>query len=367
MKLSCTQENLSKALFIASNISGQNTTLPILNNLLLEARDGLLYISSTDLEIGIVCEVRGKIEQTGKITVPSRLLANYISLLPKDRVDLEVKENVLHIKCGEHQTKINAIDAEEFPVIPKIDKKDVLALNAENFRQAVSQVLVAVSIDENRPEIGGVLFKFDEKSLVLVGTDSYRLAEKTVDISSNKINRSVIVPLKTIKEVIRSLNIETEKIEVYLADNQILFCFNGVELISRLIEAEYPDYQQIIPTNFKTQAIIDKQEFLGLIKTAGLFAQAGNNSISLELTKSGQIKIIASSSQLGEEKTQLPVEMKGNPLKIIFDYRYLLDGLSNMDTENVSFEFVDSSAPAVLKPHTEKKQDYIYIIMPIRQ
>lgn len=391
MKLSCTQENLNKGLYIVSNIVSTSTTLPILKNILFKAEESVLKLIATDLEIAVKALVRGKVEQSGEFTVDGKLLTNYVNLLPQDRVDLTVEKNILKLKSGEYSTKINGLPSEDFPVIPKLDKKESIKLNVKDFKQALTQVVFSVSLNDSRPEISGVFFSIENNQLTLVGTDSFRLAEKKVKIllssesapenvaNENKLKhfKPFIVPLRTIKEVLRIIFEEDEQIEIFLSENQVLFVLPDRELISRLIEGDYPDYKQIIPSSFKTKTEIDKQDFLNAVKIAGLFAQTSANTVILDIKPAeSKILIESSSSSLGEEKTLISAKIEGDPQKIVFDYRYLLDGLNNLPTEEIIFEFVSPSAPALMRSKLDKSasdkpddqaQDYLYIIMPIRQ
>src|SRR5688572_26573296 len=263
MKFSCTQENLNQGLAVVSHIASKNVNLPILGNVLIKGDDKVLRFSSTNLEIAIKCVVRGKIEEQGEFTVPSRLFSDYVSLLPKDRVDVELDGNALTVACGTYQTKLNGIAASEFPLIPTIEGQQKFAVKVNDFRRAVSQVLFAVAPNESRPEISGVLFKFMPEGtggleLVLAATDSYRLAEKVVAVNEGhstaiKEPVNVIVPSRTVAEIIRILGVfkdsleNPEELEIHIGENQILFAYDTVELISRTIEGKYPDYRQLIP------------------------------------------------------------------------------------------------------------------------
>ena len=244
MKISCTQENLNQGLFVVSHIASKNTALPILNNILIQAKEGAIALSSTNLEIGVSCVIRGKVESEGEFTIQSRLLADYISLLPKERVDLKTDDNsqVLEVVCKNNSTKIKGQPAVDFPLIPQIDHKNPYVLGSQDLRQAISQVIFAVSVSETRPEINGVLFNFNGDKLILAATDSYRLAEKTVNLNkkSSSVPQKIIIPTRTLQELQRILGSfkdpasisEIEEVEIYLAENQILFVLGNIELIS---------------------------------------------------------------------------------------------------------------------------------------
>ena len=382
MKISCTQENLNQGLFTVSHLATKNISLPILNNILIQAKDNSIKLSATNLEIGVSCIIRGKVEQEGEFTVQSRLLADYINLLPKDRVDMiapgaEDTDQVLSLHCKNYATKIKGQAANDFPVIPQIEKNQPFRLGYEAFHRALSQVIFAVSLSETRPEINGVLFDFSDSKLVMAATDSYRLAEKTLNLAkkSSAKPKKIIVPAKTLQELQRILGSfkdpaaisEIEEIEIYLSDNQILFVLDNIELISRLVEGQYPDYQQIIPQNLSTKAIAESRDLVKATKTAGLFARSGIYDVKLEfLASKKELVASATNNHLGENVSRLSAEIEGQDNATVLNYRYLLDGLQSIGTDQVQAGLIDASNPFVLKP-VGKDQDYLYIIMPIKQ
>lgn len=382
MKISCTQENLNQGLFVVSHIASKNTALPILNNVLIQAKDSTIKLSSTNLEIGVNCIIRGKVEQDGEFTVQSRLLADYVGLLPKQQVDLSVisgdkeeQNQVLGVSCKNNATKIKGQPATDFPLIPQIDKVKPYTLSCQGLRQAVSQVVFAVSINETRPEINGILFNFTDGRLILAATDSYRLAEKSVDLKSSGEAQQVIVPTRTLQELQRILGSfkdpasisEIEEIQIYVADNQILFTIGDIELISRLVEGQYPDYKQIIPQQSNTKATLNVAEFINATKTTSLFTRSGIYDVNLEfLPDKKEVTVSSANNQLGENISKLSSEVSGDNNSIVVNYRYLLDGLQNINTDQIEASVIDSNSPCVLKPKG-KDSDYLYIIMPIKQ
>lgn len=383
MKISCTQENLNQGLFVVSHIASKSTALPILNNALIQAQKNSIKLSATNLEMGISCEIRGTVEVEGEFTVQSKLLADYVNLLPKERVDLSVADEnaeggqILIVKCKNHSTKIKGQSATDFPLIPQIDRKDAYVVNCQQLKQAISQVIFSASISESRPEINGVLFNFFGDKLILAATDSYRLAEKTIplDKKTKGAAQRVIVPTKTLQELQRILGSfkdpsalsQIDLVTMYLAENQILFVIDSIELISRLVEGQYPDYQQIIPQQSNTTAILDVSDFIGVTKTSSLFARSGIYDVNLEfLNDKKEVVISSANSQLGENISSLPGQITGDHNNIIINYRYLLDGLQNLNNEQVQLNIIDANSPCVIRP-AGKDPDYLYIIMPIKQ
>jgi DNA polymerase III subunit beta len=380
MKLSSLQENLKAGLFAVSHVAGKNVNLPILNNVLIEAMDANIRLIATNLEIGVVARIRGKIEEEGSFTVDSKIIADYVSLLPNKKVEIEQKGNELLVKSDNYKTKIIGQSAEDYPLIPSVDRQSSYSANIEDFKKSLSQVIFAVSNSETRVELSGVFFSFEGDKLVLAATDSYRLAEKTTSLKingkkENIENKKIIVPSKTLHELIRILSLgkeddvlEGEKNEIifYISDNQILFTFGNIELVSRLIEGQYPDYKQIIPPVSKTKALVNKNEFLRAVKASALFSRSGINDINLDLP-SGKNKLIISSAsgQTGENITELEAEVGGEDNGVVVNFKYLLDGLNSMESDNIKIEIIDSNTPCIVQP--EKDKNYLYIIMPIKQ
>jgi DNA polymerase-3 subunit beta len=383
------QENLKQGLLAVSHVAGKNINLPILNNVMIEARGGNIKLVSTNLEIGIVNIIRGKIEEEGAFTVDSKTFADYISLLPNKKINIEQKESAINIELEKYKTKLMGQSAEEFPLIPEVDRGLFYSAKIDDLKEALSQTVFAVSQSESRLELSGVLLDFNSggKKLTAAATDSYRLAEKTINIKSNSENapeKRVIVPARTAQELVRILanapktgeQENSDEIKFYISENQILFVFGATELVSRLIEGQYPDYKQIIPAQSKTKATINKQELTRAVKASALFSKTGINDINLDFPQGKNSAVVSSASgQAGESVIELDAEATGEDNGVVVNFRYLLDGLNNIQSENVKIEIIDSNTPCVLKPSSsaealadkEKGDDYLYIIMPIKQ
>lgn len=364
MKITCLQENLKNSLNLTQNIIGRNLTLPILNNVLLATEEGRLKISSTNLEIGINTWTSGKIEKNGAITCPAKVLTGFINNLPNKKIELEVRGNNLVIKCDNYRATLNGLSADDFPIIPKIDGEALIEIKNSVLKDALLKVVGLASLSESRPEITGVLFKFEKKELKLAATDSFRLAEKIIFETNKKSDeiRSLIVPQKTAQEIIRILGEREGEMKIYLGAGQILFDGGDAQVISRLIEGQYPDYQQIVPKNFSTQATIDKAELLNIIRAASVFSSKTNN-IKVSLGE-GLVEVLSQDPDLGENKSQIKAETKGKKVEISFNYRYLLEGLANIGTKQVFLGMNSDSNPAVFRPIGD--ESYIYLVMPIK-
>ncbi|MFH1564906.1 MAG: DNA polymerase III subunit beta, partial [bacterium] len=381
-KVSCTQENLNKGLNIVSHVSNKNTNLPILNNVLLQTTNKVLKLCATNLEIGVTHLARCKITEDGEIATEAKILADYINLLPKNNVEIETNENNLLISCGNHKTQINGNQTEDFPLIPTMEKEKGYKIRLVDFKEALSQTIFAASFNDLRQEISGAFFNFSNGKMTIVATDSYRLAEKIIDfkpINQDDCERSMILPLRTIQEILRILNLNEDvlndgdnnvDVDLYVDDNQILMSSNNTELISKLVEGQYPDYKQIIPQDPKTNIIINKNELQKAVKAASLFTKAGIYDVELKVSvKNNELEIFSENSQLGRNSIKISAQVSGEDNGIVLNFRYFLDGLQNINTDQVSIDIIDMATPCLARSYKDEKvdQNYLYLIMPIRQ
>jgi DNA polymerase-3 subunit beta len=377
MKVIVLKENLKKDLNLVEKITGKNLSLPILSNVLLKTNKNFLILSATNLEIGIICWNLSKIEKRGEITVPANLFSNYLNFLPNREILLETKDNILYVECENYKTEIKGLSSEEFPIIPKIENEEFsLQINSFPFCQGLSQVIDIVSFSQTRPELSGIYFSLQKNLLKLVATDGFRLAEKKLFFEKTIENLpekeySLILPQKMAREIINIFSEKNQKIKIYFSPNQILFegFFSEINhpkihLISRLIEGEYPKYQEIIPREYQTEVILSKDNFLNQIKTASLFCGKINEvKLIVDPIKKG-IEIFSQSPEIGQNRSFLPTEIKGKNLEISFNYRFLMDGLLNIKSSEVIFKINQEEKPSLLKPVDD--ESYFYLIMPIR-
>lgn len=367
MKFSCTQENLNRGLQVVGHIANKNSNLPILQNVLIQVIEGSIILASTNLEIGVTTRVRGKVEEEGKFTLPAQLFSNYVGLINVERVDCELQDKAFKIKADGQQSIIKGESATDFPILPEIEKQVSHTVPKLAFELAIQQTIIAASIDETRPEIAGVLFNFKEDGLVLAATDSYRLAEKKVDLLASSAEAMVILPQRSAQELLRILqNSDSEKIIIYTTDTQLACEIGEVEFVSRVIEGTFPDYEQIIPPQGNTTVTVLTKDLIKAVKGAALFSKTGINDIELNIsTDSGAIEIKSVNAQLGENTTAIAANIKGQDSTIVFNYRFMLDGLQQIKTDQVILNFNDSMSPGVCRP--QGVDDYSYVIMPIKQ
>ncbi len=372
MKFITLQENLKEGLSNVERIIGKNLTLPILNNVLLETEKNFLKLSATDLEIGINYWILTKIEQEGGITIPAKFLSNFINSLPNEKINFQKKDLLLDIECKNYKATIKGFQKEDFPIIPKIESEDQIEIDGKSFFDSLSQIISIPVLSQARPEISGVYLFFGKNSIKLVATDSFRLAEKTLNLE-NPLGKeySLIIPQKTGYELLQILSNKKEKLKILFGSDQIMFEISmpeakhpRVQLISRLIEGEYPNYQEIIPQKYETQIVLNREEFLNQIKVASLFSGKINEVKIKADPKAEILEIFSQNPELGENKSSISGKIKGEKQEISFNYRFLIDGLINIKSSEIIFELNGEDGAGVLRPVGDIS--YLYIVMPIR-
>lgn len=377
MHFACTQENLLQGLSLVSHITGKNANLPILANVLMKVEDGNLTLSTTNLEMAVTALVRGRAEAPGELTIPAKLLQDYVSLLSPGKIELVATDDTLEVKADGKVTKIKGLAATEFPLLPKLAKEAGFKIEAAVLREAVNQVTFAVSASESRPELGGVACFFNsnggEQTLVMAATDSYRLSERTVRLLSGSPAQEAkcIVPSRAMNEVARILSAykddlaTPEEAEWQLTENQFVLKFGNVEMVSRLIEGSFPDYRQIIPTEFRTVFSVKRTELAKAIRAASLFARQGLFDVHFDISSEGKLTVSSADAGTGSHSADLSIEpgLEGN--RVTINYKYITDGLSSMPGDEVSFQMIDAMNPVVIRPKDIK--DFQYVVMPIRQ
>lgn len=367
MKLICSQVDLERAINIVSKAITPNTTLPVLNNIMLKAEENKLFFAATNLEVAIQYFIPAEIKSEGSITIPAKLIGSYISLLKDEKVELNLGDGeTLQIKAASSQTKIKGINASEFPSIPKLEKENSVKVKTKDLSKAVTQTVFAASPNTSRPVLSGVLFDFDNDTVKTVATDSYRLAEKTLHLNEKATNSiQCIVPSRTVSELGKILGIvQEEDTEISVSKNQALFVMGDIQLMSRLIEGKFPPYDKIIPKETKTKLEVNVAALVNVVRRVSLFARENNNSIKLSATNDGKLSISTDETKVGEEVAELDVKITGENNKIALNAQYLLDVLNFIDSETIMLEIEDKLSPAVITPIKEK--DYIYIIMPLK-
>lgn len=360
MKLQVTQENLAKALNTVARIANSRGTLPILSNVLLKVVDNRLSIAATNLDIAMTQFIGAKVTKDGAITVPARLMQDFVSSLPGGVIDLNLTDNKLHIATDKYESTINGITAEDFPVMPAIAEGQNWSVDGKTLKTGLQQIIVAASNDEARPVLTGIYFHSHEGSLFLAATDSYRLAEKK--LIATKADIKLLIPASAMQDLLRILGDHEETVEVTHDDQQVLFRVGDVELVARLIEGNYPDYRKLIPTTFATTAVLKRAELANITKVSSLFARESAGSITIHV-EDGQVSIRSIASQLGENTSSATADIQGDGA-ITLNSRYLMDGLQAMNGELVKFAFNGKLEACVLLD--PKADDYLHLIMPLK-
>jgi DNA polymerase-3 subunit beta len=373
MKFFCTKENLSKALALVIGVAGKNLNLPILGNVLIRASEQKVEFLATNLELAITSNLRAKVETPGVFTVPARTLNDFVNLLSEEKVEISLEDNEIKVVCGRSSTKIKGAPADEFPVVPVVGEGKGYVIDIDALKNGLGQVFQAASKNEIRPELAGVLFNFNEEvgTLNMAATDSYRLAEKKVKIIQGEDKARIIIPGRTAQEINHVLSlskgVENEKnVRLLITENQVVLRCNDAELVSRLVDGQYPDYTQIIPKEFKTTAEFSTGQITKEIKAASLFTTTGVNAVNFEFEPSSSAVMISSvSTQTGEHKSEIQAEIKGEKNNILLNHRYVLDGLANIDAENTILKVINADSPCIFAPKGDSS--FVYIVMPIRQ
>jgi DNA polymerase-3 subunit beta len=369
VKLSLMQDNLARGLQIVSRAVSSRSTLPVLANVLLRTEDAGLKLTATNLEIGITAWVPGKIDAEGTLTVPARLFSDLVAGLPPgERIDLEADANTLRIRAGRYQTQLRGIDAEEFPVIPSPGDRPTTRVSQKELKRALSEVVFAAATDEARPILTGVLTRLSGDRLTLAAADNYRIAVRGLPILDAVDDTSLVVPARSYAELMRVLTDSDDPVDIMLASSksQVLFHVEGVDIVSRLIDGQFPNYQQVLPTSHSTRAVVERDELLKAVRISALIASAAANVVRLRLGEDGTGMItIAAAADVGETQSEVEAAIEGDTVQISFNARYLQEALQSLDQEQLALEFSGPLSPGVLRP-TSQDEDYVHVIMPVR-
>lgn len=368
MKIRCRQKDLALALHLVNRVVSPNTTLPVLNNILIKAEGKKLHFSATNLEVAITYFIEAEVFNEGSITVPAKLITNYVSLLKDDEVDLKLEEGFnLSIKTPFSDTKIKGIDPTEFPVIPEIHEGEKFIMESSFLADAINQTVFSASTNLSRPILTGVLFRLRKNHLIMVATDSYRLTEKRIELKKTiSDSMDYIIPSKTVSELGKILGVFTdEKLECHLTKNQVLFSIQNLKIISRLIDGNFPEYEKIIPTHSKTLAQINIQEFVLAVKKVILFAEETNNNVKISLTNNGKLIISTNETQIGEGTVEVDITMEGENNQVALNAQYILDVLGHMIGDTIHLAVDNKLAPVTIRP-IQKDDGYTHVIMPLK-
>lgn len=373
MEIEVTGEKLAKALNNISRIANTKVSLPVLNNALIKVENKKVSLVTTNLDMAVIDHLPVSNSKDGIITVPAKLLAEFISNLPKStKIKITSKNNKIIISAGKYSSTINGAPADDFPELPEINEKSavIFKVGIDEFKNGVNQVIIAASNDFNRPALTGIHFYTKDKTLYLVSTDGYRLAKKKL-IKDVKSEIKVTIPATTLQEVLRSIDDSMEEIEISFNEDLVRFCLGEVEVISKLIDAEYPDVDKLFSTESEINFVADREELIRVTKLASLFARHGaNDAVTCETKSNDNIfSIYSIANEYGENDSIIETKVNKDG-KISITSRYLIDALNNIDSPEISIGFTEgiNKSTGIAYPMVIKKQDsddYIHIIMPL--
>ena len=373
MKLSCLQENLSRGLGIVGRAAAIRSTLPITQNILLTAEQSRLKLVATNLEMAATCWAGAKIEEDGAITIPARLLIDFVNSLPNELIEITLPSNShsVEIKSGRFQAHINGIDAQDFPPVPSVSGGVIANIASKALSDGITQVAFATATEESRPVLTGINAEFEGERLKLVAADGFRLAVHDMALDSAVDEKTmVIIPTRTLSELNRLLGDQEEPVEITINQqkSQALFRLKNAELVSQLIQGSFPDYSQVIPQSYTTRAVVDVNEFLRIIKMSSIFARDASGIVRLLVTPGseltpGKLTVSAQAEEIGDNVSEMDALVDGEEAKIAFNARYLSDVLSILHQAQVAIEITTPSSPGIIRP--VGVDNYIHTIMPM--
>lgn len=373
MKLSCLQENLSKGLSTVGRAVAVRSTLPVTQNILLAAEPSRLKLAATNLEMATTCWIGAKVEKEGSITVPARLLIDFINSLPSDliEINLPAKGKTLNLKSGRFEAHINGIDAADFPPIPEVSGDTATAIEAEALREGIEQVTFAAAVEESRPVLTGIYSEFEGDQLNLVAADGFRLAVHKTNLPTPlKQKTTVIIPARTLNELNRLLAEQEEAVEITINQQKSQICFHlkDAQIVSQLIQGSFPNYSQVIPQSYTTRAVVDISDLLRVARTSSVFARDASGIVRLTITPGdelapGKITASAQAEEIGGNVSEIDALVDGEEAKIAFNVRYLADVLNVLHQSQVALEVTTPSSPGVIRPIGV--DNYTHVIMPM--
>lgn len=374
MKFSCNQDTFSKYLNIMSRVVSNKPGLPILNNVYFEATKGKLVMKTTDLELSISTWIGADVENDGKITLPAKQLSEFVNSVPQEKIDVTVERQNFNISTSNNSASFNTMPPDDFPNIPSVEKKEepFLQINSADFLLAVNRVAFAAATDDIKPVLTGVKIEIkDNGTASFVATDGLRLSKQDITIEKGIKNKDFLVPVRALLELSYIVNEVGEEagsmISLFLIEdkNQVMFRVGDIDIISRLIDGEFPEYEQIIPTGYKTKCNVDRDEFLNSLKIVNIIARSvlGNKMILQIQSKENRISLSAVQSDLGKNESNFECKVEGDNLKIAFSSKLLSDILNHIDSEKILFECSEAIRPGVFK--IDDDNNFIHLVMPM--
>lgn len=365
MKVNCSKDSLLTGVNTVLKAVSSKNTMPVLQGILVKAENQHLIFEATDLEMGIRCMVPAHIEEEGVTVLPARIFSDLVRKLPDAPIELELQNDILKINYYESNLQLRGYDPDEFPLLPDLNGEETFALPVDIFKNMIRQTIFACSTEESRPVFTGCLLQIEESNLRLIATDTHRLAYRIAEISNPENYKfQGIIPAKTLNEIYRLLKDDEESLAIRFNEAQILFQFGTVELLSRLIEGQFPNYKQVIPQSCQTKLYLDTKLFQDSVERASLLARDGSHPNIIKLSVESERLSIDQTSDLGEISEVMSIKKEGNDVNIAFNSKYLLDVLKVIDSEEILMEMSGSYSPGVIRPIDDP--NYLYLALPVR-
>jgi len=371
MKVSCSQEDLSKGLAVVGRAVATRAVMPITNNVLIATEGSRLKLAATNLEIAISCWIPATIEKEGTVTIPARLVTDFVNSLPSGRIDMALspRSKSVELRCARHEAHISGLDPADFPAIPKITDGLNVKMKPGDLRLAINQVVFAAASEESRPVLTGVHAEFEGEQLTLAAADGFRLAVRKVSLAKHVDTKTaIIIPARSLNELTRLISEQEEPLELIVNSqkSQAMFKLRNVEMVSQLIQGTFPNYSQLIPKSHSTKAVVKLSEFLRATKSASIFARDGSGIVRLQIMPrdgKGKIAISARAEEIGDNLGEVDAAVEGEEAKIAFNSKYLMDVLGVLTKDEVALETTTSSSPGVIRPVGD--ESYVHVVMPM--
>jgi len=371
MKVSCSQEDLGKGLAVVGRAVATRAVIPITSNVLLTTEGSQLKLAATNLEVAISCWIAATVEQEGTITIPARLLTDFVNSLPSGQIEITLspRSRNVELKCARYEARISGQDAADFPPIPRLSEGTTVRVKADELRLAINQVVFAAASEESRPVLTGVNTEFDGGEVTLAAADGFRLAVRKLSLDSPVSEKlAVIIPARSLAELNRLIGDQVEPVELTInpKKSQVMLRLRNVEMMSQLVQGTFPNYAQLIPSKFATRAVVKLADFLRATKSASVFARDGSGIVRLQIMPKdgkGKVAVSARAEEIGDNLGEIDASVDGEETKIAFNSKYLMDVLGVLTEDEVALETTTSSSPGVIRP--VGKDDYLHVVMPM--
>ncbi len=366
MKIECVKEKLHIAVSKAEKIVTKNLNLPVLSCLLFETKGNNLIIRSNNLDLGLEISIPVKVEESGKVAVPANIISSFLNNITDDKnIHLETEENTLKIYTTNSEANIKTLSPEDFPTIPMIDGGKVSKINSKDLQNGIRSVIYSSSLSSVKPELSSVYLYAQEEGLCFVATDSFRLAEKVVKTKKSTDFTSVLIPFKNASDILKIIDNTDEEIEINSTKNQISFTFNGLYLVSRVIDGVFPDYKQILPKEEKTKVVVLKQDLINSLKISNIFSDNFNQMNIAAIAGAKNIQVKTKNSNIGENTNKIDAHIEGESIEVNFNYKYIVDCLNSITSDSISLSFNGTNKPLIIKGTSDKT--FTYLVMPMNR